>query len=252
MKVVAVLQLWNELERGNLIRCLDNAKQWSDEIVIYDDASTDGSQDIYPDYTSKDLIILSDKNEFNMEQHHKKILLEKALTLDPDWLGWTDGDAIFDKEATEDIQTVLERLESQGADGAYFHNVNLWKSESWYRVDNAWDGLDHVCLWKNNGKLYYEPGNRLHQNQYPKGMDNIIHSGNRLIHYGFATRERIIEKYLRYKSYGQRGWELDRILDEQHSYMLLKADEDWYPDNALPEDFDDEECPSPDTYNEVR
>jgi glycosyltransferase involved in cell wall biosynthesis len=252
MKIVAVLQLWNELEKGNLIRCLDNVKQWADQIVIYDDGSTDGSQHVYEEYTTKDLMILSDKNEFANELFHKQEMLELALKLDPDWIGWTDGDAIFDREATYDLPGVIDRLETMGGDAAYFHNVNLWKSESWYRVDNAWDGLDHVCLWKNNGSLHYDPVAMLHQNQYPRGLNKILHTGNRLLHYGFTSREKIVEKYLRYRACGQRGWELDRFLDERTSYMLLKADEDWYPDDALLDDFDDDECPVPETYEGVR
>ena len=52
MRLVAFLQLRNELENGNLIRCLENCKKWADDIYIYDDCSDDGSQEIYQKYTT--------------------------------------------------------------------------------------------------------------------------------------------------------------------------------------------------------
>lgn len=252
MRIVAFLVLWNELKKGNLVRCLENAKRWSDHIVIYDDGSTDGSQDVYLDYTSKDLIKLSQKNEFKKELYHKQELLEVALKLDPDWLGWIDGDTIFDKETTDDMESVISKIESKGGDAGYFRNINLWKSESWYRIDNRWGTYDHCSVWKNTGWLHYNPTPQLHQNQYPIGLNHIVQSGNRILHYGFATKDNIVDKYIKYKECGQSGYHLNRIIDEQTSYTLLKADEDWYPDNALLEDFDDEPMPLPDTYEEIR
>jgi len=43
MKIVAIMQLKDELDKGNLVRCLNNARLWADDIVIYDDCSSDGS-----------------------------------------------------------------------------------------------------------------------------------------------------------------------------------------------------------------
>ena len=54
MKIIAFTQMRNEIEKGNLFRYLENAKQWADEIVIYDDVSTDQSVEFARKYTKND------------------------------------------------------------------------------------------------------------------------------------------------------------------------------------------------------
>ena len=45
MKICGFLQIYNELEKGNLKRCITNLKKYCDYIAVYDDGSTDGSFD---------------------------------------------------------------------------------------------------------------------------------------------------------------------------------------------------------------
>ena len=42
-KVVCIVQIYNEIERGNLYRFFKYVSPVVDEIVVYDDCSTDGS-----------------------------------------------------------------------------------------------------------------------------------------------------------------------------------------------------------------
>ena len=51
MKLVAQVCMYNEVLKGNLERCLNNLKLYCDEIVIYDDASTDNSIKVASKYT---------------------------------------------------------------------------------------------------------------------------------------------------------------------------------------------------------
>ena len=92
MRIVAFLQLYNELENGNLVRCLENCTKWADDIYIYDDCSDDGSQDVYLKYTERGNIIFGSERNFKKELFHKQSLLEMALKSRPDWIGWIDGD----------------------------------------------------------------------------------------------------------------------------------------------------------------
>jgi len=106
MRLVAFLQLYNELENGNLIRCLENCKRWADDIYIYDDCSTDGSQEVYTQYTEKKNIILGSTHDFSMELFHKQQLLDLVLGSNPQWIGWIDGDCVLCKELTERCKTL--------------------------------------------------------------------------------------------------------------------------------------------------
>ena len=97
-KIVAFIQMYNEADKGNLERCLINCKQWADDIVIYDDASTDNSVEVAQKYTKH--IIRGKVNKFCAELDHKQQLLELALTLNPDWIMWMDCDEILDRKGT--------------------------------------------------------------------------------------------------------------------------------------------------------
>jgi len=249
MKIVAFLQLYNELEKGNLERCLENCKIWANDIVIYDDCSTDGSFNFYLKYTDRKNIIVGKQNEFRKELFHKNELLKLALSLSPDWIGWMDGDAIFDRFTTENIREVIDRAGNN--DGIYFHYLNLWKSESWFRLDNQFNDLNICGLWRNNGRLHYNPSESLHLQQFPIGIGQVVISGREILHYGFSSREKIIEKYLRYKACGQTGWALERLIQESQTYNISKAPKDWYPINEIPKDYDFSPYPIPESYEDV-
>ncbi len=251
MKIVAFLQLYNEFEKGNLIRCLENCKQWSDEIVIYDDCSDDGSNLIYKEYT--DHVIYGKERKFTSELAHKKELLKLALSLNPDWIGWIDGDVVFDKECTEGkLRLHAEYGSLHNIDAWAFHNINMWRDPSWYRLDNQFNTLNHICFWRNNGKLHYVEEEGLHKHQFPRGLDKIEMSPNKILHYGFASYNNIINKYLTYKSYGQSGYTLDRLIDETSSFDLVKVPKEFFPIENIPTDYDVSRRPIPLTYNEVR
>ena len=110
MKIAAFLQLYNELENGHLIRCLENCRQWADEIFIYDDASTDGSWKVYFDYTDKDHVIFGKGRDFQAEIFHKQELLSLVQKSNPDWIFWQDGDAILNRCMTTSLHEMLGRL----------------------------------------------------------------------------------------------------------------------------------------------
>jgi len=252
MRLVAFLQLFNENETGNLVRCLENCKRWADDIYIYDDCSTDGSQEVYKQYTEEKNIIHGELREFNAELFHKQKLLDLVLKTNPDWIGWIDGDTELSKYMTENAKDYLADIESRGHDGSFLHNVNLWRHPAYYRADNRFNGLWHTVFWKNNGKLHYSPVKRLHQRQYPIGMENVFKPESKwpLVHYGFASKLQIVKKYLTYKSYGQHGDPLDRLIDERTLDIYL-VPPDYYP-NGTPEGYNVIEKPQKLTYDEYR
>lgn len=254
MKLVAFLQLYNELSNGNLIRCLENCKKWAQEIFIYDDCSTDGSYDVYMQYTDASHVIVGNSRNFAHELYHKQRLLQLTLASSPDWIGWIDGDTVLCKWILDNYHQFLSQFAAEGYDAIKVHNMNLWRHPAFYRLDNSFNDLWHVVFWRNNGKLNYQPSEGLHQQQFPKGLGKIgkLADDQVLIHYGFASELGIARKYLTYKSYGQRGWDLDRLVDEQTSFSLVKVPRHIYPEENLPPDYDTVHELSPITFNEYR
>jgi len=227
LKLVGFLQVHNESENGNLIRVLNHMKKFCDEIVVYDDGSTDDSVEVASRYTK--YIIKGKTNDFQNELQHKQQLLNLALSLNPDWIVWLDADEVFDRDGeTYGIRTLCNYGNVRGIDGFSFQEFNLWKTTDQYRVDELWHKLWQVRLWKNNGKLEFFQDKGLHHQMYPSGLENVYHSDFKVIHYGFSSEDKLKQKYEMYKKAGQTGRLLDRLVDET-GIKLEPFSRDWFP-----------------------
>ncbi len=235
MKIIGFAQLRNELSKGNL----DNwFKQMSvcDFIYIFDQNSDDGSLEFYKKFNNV-VVIESPTNRFTEELICKKQLLETLLSDHPDtdWILWLDGDLLLDgrllKNNGEELKKLCSSGSMSGIDGFLFNHYNLWRSDIFYRIDDMYHSLDgNWCpLWRNNGYLRFEPAEGLHLKQYPSGMKKIKSTPFSVIHRGFATDYQIITKYDVYKSNGQSGWALERLLNEE-TLNVVELDEKLLPD----------------------
>jgi GT2 family glycosyltransferase len=218
-KIVGFSQLHNELELGNLenwFKCMEVC----DEIYIFDQASTDGSREYYKKFDNVH-VIESDTNRFEEELVCKQELLEKLLSEQPDtdWIFWMDGDTLLDARLLfrPDLEEVLFQLDLNRIDSGFLGHYNLWRSDLWHRVDDQYDHFmqaGRMAFWKNTGNLMFNTEVGLHKSQHPVGIRTAARMPFNLIHRGFATDEQILTKYDNYKSRGQSGWALDRILNE--------------------------------------
>ena len=231
IKLIAFIQIHNEGKNGNLERVLNHISRFCDDVVIYDDGSTDNSYEIASKFTSN--IIRSDTNEFQNELKHKQQLLELALPLNPDWIIWLDADEVFDRIGENyGIRALCRYGQINVIDGFSFQEYNLWRNEDQYRVDKYWHKLWQVRLWRNNKKLKFDVKHGLHQKLHPINLEKICTSDIKVIHYGFASEGRIQQKYSKYHSLGQSGEILDRIKDES-TLKLKKFEKEWFPSSVL-------------------
>jgi len=242
MRIVAFIQMYNEVTKGNLERCLINCKQWADDIVIYDDASTDNSVEVASKYTK--YIIKGVVNNFNKELEHKQQLLEYALTLDPDWIMWMDCDEILDRNGTVGGLRILAENGLKADTDAYsFHETNLWRSETYYRVDTMFDKGWFVRLWKVSPGMEFliEPG--LHNVLFPKTINQhkIIKSDIRVMHYGFADYKYTLEHI---GATPKEGWNKDTFKKLAPANWIVnetkcachKIPIEWFPEENIPDD----------------
>jgi glycosyltransferase involved in cell wall biosynthesis len=220
-RIVAIAQIHNELRKGNLRRFLKYLRPLVDEVVIYDDASTDGSFEYVKRFTPH--VIRGAKNEFTEEMSHKKQLLAEALKFSPDFVMYLDADEILSANAVRELPKICQMMVSKKIDGMTFKKINLWRSQSWQRVDNAYDAGWFTHLWRVTPGIGYpqvKPG--LHQPPYPPTLKKIAKTNKiRMLHYGFSSDEAIMSKYLTYRRHGQTGWTLSRLIDE--STLTLQA-----------------------------
>lgn len=250
MKICAFIQMYNESIKGNLTRCLENVRQWADDIVIYDDASTDNSVEIASQYTSN--IILGRENNINSEQSHKQELLGLALTLSPDWLMWIDCDEILDRESTTGKLRDLAHKADTSVDAYTFHEVNLWRSETYARLDTSFDAGDFCRLWRVVPGMSFNVVKGVHRPPHPSCITNKVTSGLKVIHYGFAKyEEAVVKQGFGYctDSQFQKAAKCSWIFNET-TCKCYKVPLDLFPIENVPEDLWPE--PKPLRIDELR
>ena len=233
MRIVGFVQAYNEVANGHLATCLHSLAILCDAIVVYDDASTEDTRSVYEQFGCT--VIYGQQQAFSQELFHKQALLPIALRYRPDWLIWIDSDTLLGRffEDRTKVEQLFEQVSEQSLVRLHLHNLNLWRSPHWRRVDNKFDDLWHGVCWRNTGELHYRPVGRLHQKQYPHAFrdpeqdqmtflqeNRFSEVDGPLLHLGFAEDVEIARKYYTYRAHGQRDWALNRLVDE--SQLILE------------------------------
>jgi 2-polyprenyl-3-methyl-5-hydroxy-6-metoxy-1,4-benzoquinol methylase len=237
VKLIANVCVYNEVEKGNLDRCLHNLLQYCDEVIVYDDASTDGSQRVAYNYGCH--VILGVKNDQMNELAHKQLLLDRALELGATHIFWLDCDEILDRAGTEGGIRALCENWPDGVDAYSFKETNLWRSQRWIRTDSLFDIGWFVRLWKVVPGIRFDVEEGVHLRLYPANIEKVRESIFRVIHYGFwnykallvkigahnFTREQLMENTL-------TNW----ILDERECKCYFATD-NLFPKGTIPPDI---------------
>jgi hypothetical protein len=199
-KIYAFIQMYNELSNGHLQRCLENCKKWADDIIIYDDNSTDDSVNFALKYTKH--IILGQKNELSKETYHKQQLLEYIHNMDikPNWILWIDCDEIVDRNTILNLKQFCNDNYENDIDAYAFQQINLWRGQRYYRTDGYFykKEYDHtygwfVRLWKYISDLKINTIEGYDQILYPINLKIIERCDFKIIHYGFSDYKQLMK-----------------------------------------------------------
>ena len=235
-KIVAIIQVYNEIEKGNLERFFRYINDSVDEVVVYDDCSTDGSYEYALQHAYK--VIRGVRNDFSSEIAHKQVLLDEALKLNPDFILSIDADEILMNGSAEGLQKLCVECELENIDAFDFHLINLWRSVNWKRVDSLYNDGWFTKFWRvSSGMSFDLSKSGLHQKLYPTCIRRIKRQETvQILHFGFADIINQAYKYLTYKSHGQRGYEmLDRLISED-SLSLVEVPESLFPPGLYSKD----------------
>ena len=231
MKICGFLQVYNELEKGNLKRCINNLKKYCDYIVVYDDGSIDDSID----YLKKEgcSVIRGERNDFRNEIKHYQLLLNFALNKfsDIDWFFQISADEILSIEGIKKIREICENADKE-IDGFSLGQVNLWRGYGWYRTDFYQQSF--VRLWRNKSGIKYNIEYGLHHKQYPDGINNIKHIENqdiKILHFAFLTDELLIKVYKERVSLGV-PIQIAKMRIDETNLQLSKVNLDWFPEDV--------------------
>jgi GT2 family glycosyltransferase len=224
MIITGFLQVKDELITGHLQRFFDWNGGLFDHIVALDDSSSDGSTDFLR--TKVDLLIENEFCGFKSELSNKKILLQRAKELfpDTDWFLWLDADEVL-FATREELEDLVNRAVSDGSDSISLRLTNLWKSEHWFRLDSSFDALSNIRLWQNLKDLRFQSEPGLHKPLHPMGIRKTLNYEDlHIAHFGFASSELIARKFASYRSLGQQGNNLWRLIDETKMELAPVAD----------------------------
>jgi hypothetical protein len=215
MELTLIAVCRNEADTGHIERFLKWNVPLFDHILVYDDASKDGTVKVL-----KNAGINVIENEISMFRN--ELLIREKLLADAkvrfprtDWFMILDLDEILACERTE-LVDLIEKAELKNCTGVSFKLVNLWKSEQYFRIDEYFDKVEKIHLWKNISRMDFSGESGLHRELHPISIKAIYAQDSlRILHLGFSTREKIVQKFLTYKNFGQESRSLWRLIDER-------------------------------------
>ncbi len=216
MKLTAIFRIKNEIRV--IEECLTRTSEIVDEIIVLDNGSTDGTQNVYKNFNKISKVIFT--KGFN-EGRDKIILLEEVKKSNSDWVLWLDGDEIFEKNLTRN------RLNSYMLQNRYdrisFRLYHFWLSKKFFRIDGKfflYTLHPQVRMWRNLKGSFFN--NRTIHNGSIDGISGpILNSHYRIKHYGYIDIKKVAEKYNRYinlDKYGDRTYE--HINPKSNSFSL--------------------------------
>ncbi|RCW49538.1 glycosyltransferase [Paenibacillus prosopidis] len=230
-RVTAYMQVRNEADRY-LETVLRDLSEYVDDIVIVDDASTDGTVKLCRSFPKVKRLVELTESHFGREAELKVLLWKAACEDQPDWLLAVDADELFEDRMKQEIRSLVDQ---DRYDWAAFRMYDFWGSTTHYREDDLWQlHKRHTTALVRYlpGYYYFYPSMNHHVPRVPLSYNALPGhlSDIRIKHYGWAGNEEERRcKYLRYREHdpkGQWGNELQyqSILDPHPRLVEWKED----------------------------
>jgi glycosyltransferase involved in cell wall biosynthesis len=210
MKLIAALICRNEKDRFLGI-CVSHLLEYVDEVVILDDASTDGWQEAMRDTWGEDgsRVIVQNHREQGRNQHpafHKHAaarnrLLQFALSRDPSHILQIDCD-----ELVSDGAAVRRSCEGPG-DLFSLTVQEVWSASEralFTREDGGWRSHEIGIVWRvgafgKTGLLIADRGHATGRVPASVNRARMVKTGAQLLHFGWTNVPERAERYARYR-----------------------------------------------------
>lgn len=237
MKKIVLMPVKNEA--WILRESLASLSGFADHILIADQNSTDGSKEIYKEFSKVSVI------ENPAEGHSNTVrwlLLQNARKMfgDRDLLICIDADEMISTEAVLEMDK-LAKENSQGTISFELPWIQLWKDIYHYRNDGAWKDNFKAMAFLDSPQLDYSKTVTIndHTSRIPK-TDSIVRLNMPLIHFQYVAWEASQLKQVWYRASelieGKRG---ARSINHKYSVgtgdgaVVIDAKREWL--DSIPE-----------------
>lgn len=200
-KLVSCVRAKNALHY--LPRLLPQLRAISDEVVILDDYSTDGTYEYLSKETvgAKGLLVLRQGEQTYDGGRDWNIIYEYVERLKPDWLFCPDTDELVEEGQAYNLRKLVEQ---SGKDilGWSFPFYYLWNDEQHYRDDGMYHNTRVIRLFRYDSKL--RPPKRIsHSTGLPDELDRrmIRVAPIRMVHFGYMLEN---DRKAKYEFYNKR------------------------------------------------
>jgi glycosyltransferase involved in cell wall biosynthesis len=201
-------------------RVLDKMSEVADEIVVFDDSSTDNTLEIAESCEKVVKIHKSEQTTFN-EARDRETLLCLCKERNPDWIIITDGDEEFEKKFTREYADKLMNPVRPHTFGYVFRYVTHWDSEDKQRADGIFGQMANVRMFRNlpNQHIVSQHPQGFHCNSAPYiPPENLALTPIRIRHYGYVDRE---DRQRKYEWYQITDTDKDAQLIGQENYSHI-------------------------------
>jgi Glycosyl transferase family 2 len=198
--VIGAMRIKNEARW--IKRSIESQLDACNKILVLDDGSTDGTQDIVRSFGDRCVLIQSPFEGVN-EGRDKNFILKHLVAANPAWVLWIDGDETLERGGGYGL---LREMSDSVACVYSMRVMYLWDNENLVRTDGVYGQFRRPSLFRVMGqpvdKLFFSTGGdgpNFHCGNVPQGLvGSVLMSTTRIKHFGYldwAERQRKYEWY---------------------------------------------------------
>lgn len=189
-------------EEAYIGECLQSVSRIVDDIIVLDDGSTDKTPEICQSF--ENVTHYEYQKKPLDEGRDRSYLLQKALTIKPDWILSLDGDEVLTPNSRFILQSELANSPGH-IQGIEFNFLVFWDAKNRFRIDPIYFPHQHIRVFSpkridvSNYVFTGTEGANFHCGSVPRGL--VVRKSNIVIkHYGYLEYRNRLKKYNFYKS----------------------------------------------------